>query len=176
MKHPDPRSDDERQQNALVQTLTLVSSVSTAARVMRAVHERRSGQDPSGQEAADAACPALRESLESLQELLVPLFVAVSTNVYDADQADRITVVRKFEELHRMSEALVLLHRTHQRLLSLYPGVPESVVEEARSLHHEASAWLDTGDRAADQILPLLARILGFSARLDQYLQSNNPA
>ena len=161
---------DERARASLVQTLTLISSASTATRVMRAVVDRRKGVDPSEQEVPDQATTGLRASLDELQALLVPVLVASA--VVDAEELEeRPRLIRHFDELQRLAEVVILMHRVHQRLLSVYPQVADDVVEEARALHKEAVEAADQFGDCEEAIRPLLVRILDFTLDLERFLQ-----
>ena len=54
-----------------------------------------------------------------------------------------------------------LLHLVHQRLLSLYPAVSETLVEEVRLLSAEAARLLE-GDAGAEPLAAFVERALLF--------------
>jgi hypothetical protein len=139
---PSSVPDDPRTEAAVWQAMVLFSTLSTATEVWSAAEERRAGHDPSTQEDAGFVRPYLREANGELQALLMRLRASL---VY-ADQVDdgRVArLVRRFNDLSTVHRAARVLHVMHQRLLSLYPDVPEEVVEEARVLYGQASDLLD---------------------------------
>lgn len=118
------------------------------------------------------ATTRLRASLDELQALLVPVLVASA--VVDAEELEeRPRLIRHFDELQRLAEVVILMHRVHQRLLSVYPQVADDVVEEARALHKEAVEAADRFGDSEEAIRPLLVRILDFSLDLERFLQLN---
>ena len=159
---------DDGRHAALVHTFALVSSATAAIRVLRAVRERQDGRDPSDQEAPHLAAEGLAESIRALLDLLHPQIIASAVELDEATTDDRVQFVRRFDQLHRALEAASLVHRVHQRLLSLYPAVPEEVVEEARALQLELAAVASTeGTEPPQETVRLLLRTHAFALRLD---------
>lgn len=149
---------------SLVQTFALLGTASAAARVMQAVSERRAGRDPSDQEDLDDARRHLLQSARDLQDLLFPLLVGAVSGPADCQDDERTAIVKRFEELHRLAEASSLLHRIHQRLLSLYPGVSEELLEEARDLRGQSAGLsFDLNDYEVAQAVDFIERALQFS-------------
>lgn len=123
-------------------SLALISTLSAAVAVHRGVLARRSGQDPSGQEAADTASAHLQADVAALRLLLVRLRV----NLVCEDDAVP-GAARRLAEGLLLARGGRLLQRMHQRLLSIYPGVEADLVESARVLKGRADAipHLDPG-------------------------------
>ncbi len=122
----------EHASTSVLQSLVLISTLSTAVDVVHSVHERRAGRDPSGQEPDDAARQFLREASAELDDLLMRLVVRAG---YASDEEDpSASTVRAFDGLMTLHRTANILHEMHQRLLSLYPSVAESLLEEVRSL------------------------------------------
>lgn len=127
---------------AVLQSMTLLATLSTAAEVRSSVVERRAGRDPSAQEPAESAAYRVRNAGRELMDLLMQ--VALS-RVPLAEHEDPLsTAVRHFDLLMKMRRVERLEQEMHQRLLSLYPGVSEALVEEARLTHGEVDRFIDT--------------------------------
>lgn len=136
-------SPEERKAEAAVaDAMTLFTSLTTAAEVWAAVAARRQGRDPSGQEARETARAFLREARGELLALLVRLSASLSQSERGRE-THLATLVRRGSDLMLLQRAERLLHGMHQRLMSLYPEVPEEMVEEARRLRQEADELLD---------------------------------
>lgn len=171
MHHPDSDLPEDGPHAALAHTFALVSAASAAVRVLKAVRDRRDGRDPSDQEAASDAADALNASVRELEALLIPVFVSSAVSADDSQSNQGVRLVRHFDRLHRAWEAASLLHRIHQRLLSLYPAVPETLVEEARVLQQDAAAAADCEvDEAPPHSGPLFERIHAFLVRLETFM------
>lgn len=148
----------------VLQSMTLLATLSTAAEVHYAVEERRAGRDPSAQEPHQVAVPYLRVAARELQELLMQLLLSHVNIRYDHDAALAL-LVRHFDERMKWQRIVRLLHGMHQRLLSLYPDVSEALVEEARIVHRDAEALLDDDvEDFAEHLGPLLERGLSLAA------------
>ena len=160
---------DDGRHAALVHTFALVTSATAAIRVLQAIRERQNGRDPSDQEAPLQAAAGLSESVRALTELLHPQVIVSAIAADEPNPDERVQFVRRFDQLHRALEAGSLMHRVHQRLLSLYPAVPAETIEEARVLQLElaASASVD-GPDMAEETAQLLLRTHAFAARLDR--------
>lgn len=148
---------------AVLQSMTLLATLSTAAEVHDAVEKRRAGRDPSAQEPHRVAVPYLQRATRELQELLMQLLLSHVNIHYDHDEALAL-MVRHFDERMKWQRAVRLLQAIHQRLLSLYPDVSEALVEEARLVHRDAEALLDGEvEDFAEQLGPLLERGLSLA-------------
>ena len=166
-KHTDP--SDEDWHAALVQTFTLLSTTSASVRILRSIHDRKMGADPSAQEEEPDAVAGLADSVRDLQELLMPLFVAGAVTADSPPGDERVYLVQQYDVLHRAAASASLLHRVHQRLMSLYPRVPDHLLEEVRLLHDDVSRAHAKDEHArADAVNAALARTLSFALRLEQ--------
>lgn len=165
--HPASR-DDEPTEGAVLRSMVLLSTLSTAAEVWHAVKERRAGRDPSDQEAPAVAAPHLETGRRELQQMLVRLRASL---VYarHRDEGETAHLVRRFDDLMTLGRVGRLLHLIHQRLLSLYPAVSEALVEAARCLEGTCSRLGGADDAAfEDELGPFLEETLLFAARLQQ--------
>ena len=123
--------------------MTLLATLSTAEEVREAVDERRAGRDPSAQAPSGLATARLHEARESLLELLMQL--VLSRVPFEQNEEGQLAhAVRHFDLLMKLRRAERLVKAMHQDLLSLYPEVSESLVEEARHVHREIRALIDT--------------------------------
>ena len=138
-------SDDSRRTEAAVaEALTLFSTLTTAADVWHSVSERQAGHDPTTQEGDAFVRPYLRTARQTLLEVLLELHASLAhAHTTTSADAPSARLVRHGGELMLLQRAARLLQPIHQRLLSLYPAVPESLVEEARALHTTAGQLLD---------------------------------
>ena len=83
---------------------------------------------------------------------------------FDHDEASA-RAVRHFDERMKLRRIVRLLQGMHQRLLSLYPEVSEELVEEARVVHRDAEALLDSDvETFIDQLGAVLERGLSLAA------------
>jgi hypothetical protein len=157
-----PDSEDEAPDVAAVlQSMTLMATLSTAADVHHTVSERRAGRDPSAQEPTEVAAPRLKEAAATLQDLLMQLLLNHATLRYRSDQ-HLAAVVRHFDERMKVQRVARLLQEMHQRLLSLYPEVSEELVEEARIVLGRSETLIDSeGETFGVLIGPFLDRALG---------------
>ncbi len=121
--------------------LVLLSTLRTAAEVRHAFAERRAGRDPSEQEEIPSVLASLHTTLPELRDFVTQLRLRLVV-----EQDDRVATLLAFEERTVLARLARELHVVHQRLLSLYPEVAESLVEEARLRQHEA-ARLTTASR-----------------------------
>lgn len=164
---PDSNTPDEA---AVLQSMTLLATLQTAMDVREAVEGRRAGCDPSGQEPPEITRPYLRVAGQKLQELHLQL-LAGRLLALQADEASLAASVRRFDLLMKLRRVERLLHGMHQRLLSLYPEVPEEVVEEARTAHSVCTALLEAEADALLLRLPsLLRRLNVFATHLHRVL------
>jgi hypothetical protein len=114
--------------------MSLLASLRTAVEVCNALTLRRAGRDPSEQEESEPARNHLREAREELRQVVTRLRISVVI-----EDSQETALVRAFEDRTLMAHAARSLHLVHQRLLSLYPEVPEDLVEGARRLQAEAA-------------------------------------
>lgn len=120
----------------LLDSMVLLSVLSTAAEVRHTIEQRRIGHDPSEQEAEEYVRNYLHQACEELKEGFVRLYIQ---QVCGVEQGP----VRHLDQsllLQRLSREL---HVVHQRLLSLYPAVEDEVVEQVRLLEQQASELLE---------------------------------
>ena len=130
---------------SLFRIMTLLATLNTAAEVKFGLEERRAGRDPSDQEDPVLVRPFLLEAEDELRTTLVQLRASFSF----AQHTPETTVamqVRRFSDLTRFHAVSGLLQRIHQRLMSLYPAISESLTEEARALHVECQSLSDAED------------------------------
>ena len=151
-------------EHAVLQSMTLLATLSTAEDVRSSIDERRAGCDPSAQESQPIATSYLRSAADDLQALLMQLLLSHVNLRYDHD-AELALAVRHFDERMKLRRIVRLLQGMHQRLLSLYPGVSEQLVEEARTVHRDAEALLDSDVEAfVEELGPVLERGLSLAA------------
>ncbi len=147
---------------AVLESMTLLATLSTAASVRKSVAERRAGYDPSAQEPADRAAIRLRSTGRMLMDLLMQ--VALSrVPLAQGENGQLSRAVRHFDLLLKLRRAERLVQAMHQHLLSLYPEVSEALVEEARITRDEIARLLETA--LSDTEGPRLSDVLerGFS-------------
>jgi hypothetical protein len=151
-------------EHAVLQSMTLLATLSTAEDVRSAIAERRAGRDPSAQEPQAVAVSYLRSAASDLQELLMQLLLSHVNLRYDHDE-ELALAVRHFDERMKLRRIVRLLKGMHQRLLSLYPDVSEQLVEEARTVHRDAEALLDSDvEPFVDELGLVLERGLSLAA------------
>lgn len=161
---------DTPDEAAVLQSMTLLATLQTAMGVREAVEGRRTGRDPSGQEPPEVTRPYLRVAGQELRELHLQL-LAGHLLAFRADEESLAASVRRFDLLMKLRRVERLLHGAHQRLLSLYPEVPEELVEEARTTHGMCAALLEAEEDALLLRLPSLLRQLNaFAAHLHRAL------
>jgi len=152
-----PPPDGQPDTAAVLESMTLLATLSTAATVRESVAERRAGHDPSAQEPAARAAARLRSAGRTLMNVLMQL--ALSRVPLDQGDEHRMShAVRHFDVLLKLRRAERLTQAMHQHLLSLYPGVSEELVEEARTTHDVVDRFLDTAP--ADTEGPHLSDVL----------------
>lgn len=155
---------------AVLQTMTLLSTLSTAVEVGHALRERRAGRDPSAQEDEGVVRPFLWTSAGELERLLMQLQASL-THRRHHEEGTHAALVRRFDDLMLLHRLGVLLGVVHQRLLSLYPEVGEALVEEARALHGTCEAVSEgASSRFAERAGRLVAQGLTFAAWMRQEL------
>lgn len=141
----EPHDETIREEAALLRTMALLATLSTAAEVRHNVREHRAGRDPSAQEEQEVAAAYLLQAAKDVSELFIRLQHHISYE-QQAEEANRVLWVRRFDRLMTVRRITRVLHIMHQRLLSLYPLVSEGVVEAGRQLHQQGTA-LVRGDR-----------------------------
>lgn len=129
---------------AVLESMTLLATLSTAEEVRASVAERRAGRDPSAQAPTDLAAARLHEARESLMELLMQLVLG-RVPLERKSEGDLAHAVRHFDLLVKLRRAERLVKTMHQHLLSLYPDVSEALVEEARHVHRLLRALREAG-------------------------------
>lgn len=142
----DASDDDGRVDSAAVlESMTLLATLSTASDLRHAMDERRAGRDPSAQEPTDVAATHLRTVGDESMELAMQLLMG-RVHLAHQDEVPLAATVRHFDLLMKLRRVERRLHSMHQRLLSLYPSVSESLVEEARGTHDAVAALVDAAD------------------------------
>jgi hypothetical protein len=154
----EPNSPDRPGSAAVLESMTLLATLSTAEEVRTSVAERRAGRDPSAQAPSDLAEARLHEAREALMELLMQLVLGRVPLERD-DEADLAHAVRHFDLLMKLRRAERLVKTMHQHLLSLYPDVSEALVEEARQVHGTLRALREAGSVEAETV-PALPDVL----------------
>lgn len=147
---------------AVLQSMSLLATLSTAEEVRESMAERRAGRDPSAQAPPDIAAARLFDAGETLMDLLMQLVLGQVPRREDEDELAH--AVRHFDLLMKLRRAERLVKTMHQHLLSLYPDVSEALVEEARHVHGEIEALLGTasGETGAPALSDVLERGLSF--------------
>ena len=135
---------------AVLESMTLLATLSTAATVRESVAERRAGRDPSAQEPADRAATRLRNAGGTLMDLLMQMALSRVPLEQREKEGKLSHAVRHFDLLLKLRRAERLTQAMHQHLLSLYPDVSEALVEEARLTHDTIERFLDTAPVDAD--------------------------
>ena len=149
-------------ESAVLRSVVMLSTLTTAGELWRAVRERRAGRDPSAQEADGVVRAWVPGARRELQEMAMRLRASLSYTRYH-EQEHVEALVRRFDDLLTLRRLAGLLHTLHQRLLSLYPAVSEALAEDARLLQAESAALLDAEDDAFAGALPaLLDRLQAF--------------
>ena len=145
---------------AVLQTMMLLSTLTTAVTVRQAVRERQAGRDPSMQESDHVVRPYLKAVASELLEMLMRLQASLVYAQHHRDDAGA-ALVRRFDDLMTLHRVQRLLHTVHQRLLSLYPDVSEALLEEARELQGACSRAIEE-DGSAFALGPCIERALAF--------------
>jgi len=126
---------------AVLQSMTLLATLSTAATVRESVAKRRAGRDPSAQEPADRAAARLRNTGDALMDLLMEMALS-RVPLEQRDEEPLPHAVRHFDLFMKMRRAERRTQAMHQHLLSLYPAVSEELVEAARRTHDAIEQFL----------------------------------
>lgn len=151
-------SDTPAPAAAVLESMTMLATLSTAEEVREGVQARRAGQDPSAQAPSDEATARLHATGDTLMELLMQLVLGRVPFEHE-DEDDLVHAVRHFDLLMKLHRTERLVKTMHQHLLSLYPDVSESLVEEARHVHRLLHALREAGSVEADEP-PALADVL----------------
>lgn len=151
---------------ALLRTMTLLSALNVAAELAFDMRERKAGRDPSADNEDTLVWPELADDCALLRTLSFQLesSSALTTLVDTADNDQRQAFsVQRYIDLVRLQKTSQRLHRIHQHLLSLYPAVDESVVEEARLLEATCEAVRNADTEGyAEALLPFLQQLKSF--------------
>lgn len=126
--------------------VALVATIRTAFQAARAIDDRRAGRDPSAQEPeAD-----VRADLEGLRRELAAQIIRLRLRVVAGAPDGPAALAQAFEDRALLDDLGRTLGVAHQKLLSLYPGVDEALVEAVRQVAAEARdrATADAYDRA----------------------------
>jgi hypothetical protein len=154
----DTNSSKSPDSAAVLESMTLLATLSTAEEVRSGVQERRSGRDPAAQAPSDLATARLHEAREALMDLLMQLVLG-RVPLERSDEEELAHAVRHFDLLMKLRRAERLVKTMHQHLLSLYPDVSEAVVEEARHVHRTLRAVREAGSVETDEV-PALSDVL----------------
>lgn len=149
---------------AVLESMTLLATLSTAVDVRESVVERRAGHDPAAQEPSDRARARLRNARSALMDLLMQLMLS-RVPLDQEGEAPLPRAVRHFDLLMKLRQAEKLVHDMHQRLLSLYPDVSEALVEEARLVRDQLSVFpeADPADTEVPALSDVLERAVSFA-------------
>lgn len=137
--------------------MTLAAAVRAAVGASRSIEDRRAGREPSAQEPEDVA----RADLAALCDEVSTLVVRLRLHAVAAAPTPETAVLLAFEDLTLVEDLGRAVRRAHQKLLSLYPAVPEDVVEEARRLAVVAGGEVETGHPALGDLARRTAAWLG---------------
>lgn len=145
----DPGPETPATETALLRSMVLLSTLHTAAEVWHDVAEHRAGRDPSGQETVDVARPFVIAARAELETLLMRLHSSLAYRLsHDEDAVPAL--VRRFDDALLLRRVGRLLHVMHQRMLSLYPLVPEDLVEAVRLLEAHQAQLAEADEEALD--------------------------
>ena len=158
-----PVSDADPSSAAVLESLTLLATLSTASDVRQAVAERRAGRDPSAQESVERAQARIRQASTPLTN--TALYLLRSTVPSASDDVPMAAVVRHFDERMNVYRMGQWAHDIHQALLSLYPRVSEALVEEARAVSNLADALAEApADAFVEELHTVAQQALSLSA------------
>jgi hypothetical protein len=150
----DASSESSPDSAAVLESMTLLATLSTAAEVREAVQDRRTGRDPAAQAPSDVAIVRLHEARRTLMDLLMQLVLGqVPLERHEEHALGH--AVRQFDLLMKLRRAKRLTKTMHQHLLSLYPEVSEELVEEARHVHDQLAARAGGTARPDREMMPL---------------------
>lgn len=146
----------------------LLATLRTANDLRRGITERRAGRDPSAQEPEPEAYAWILNALPEMHRLVTRLRVSLVV-----EREEHAALVHAFEDRTVLARLARTLHVVHQRLLSLYPEVPETLIETVRLQQREAERLSTT---AAERFEPLLTAWLDRMADLFEGLAKALPA
>lgn len=158
----EPSSNGAPDSAAVLQSVALLATLSTAADVCKSVAERRAGRDPAAQEPPERAAARVRTSGRELMDVLMQ--IALSRVPLEGHEGQLPDAVRHFDLLMKLRRAERLLQAMHQRLLSLYPEVSAKLVEEARIVRGDLDGFLEPNGPETDgpHLSDALERAVGF--------------
>ncbi len=134
--------------------MTLIASLRAAAAAGRAIADRRAGRDPSEQEPEGLVREWLTDAAGRIAGRLVRVRLRIVTGEPDDERA---ALVQAFEDRLRLADLALDLRTAHQKLLSLYPAVPETLVETFRRAHADAARLADD-EPGEDTLLAFVER------------------
>lgn len=164
--------DSAAEERAVVRSMSLLSTLSSALEVARAIRERREGRDPSDQQTADLVLPRLEDNADELEARLV----AIRTSLIAGEQGDTtggVALVRHMNLLLLLTSVSRGLHLMHQRLMSLYPAVTEDLVEDSRHLSRASSELVDREKDVFVAALPFVQEVEAFLADFRMEVKHN---
>lgn len=156
-------SSDAPDSAAVLESMTLLATLSTAAEVSESMAARHAGRDPSAQAPVERAVTRLRTARSTLLDLLMQLALGRVPLEQEEDALPR--AVRHFDLLMKLRRVERITQEMHQHLLSLYPDVSEALVEEARITRNEVAHFLDTApsDPEGPHLADVLERAINFA-------------
>ena len=122
--------------------MALVAAARAAVGAARSILDRREGRDPSEQEDERLARADLHMVASLIAELTVRIRLRVVTGTPESEAAE---LAQAFEDRLLLDDLSRRLRFAHQKQLSLYPEVPEALIETTRQLAADA-ARLSTAD------------------------------
>ena len=129
--------------------MTLAAALRAAYGTSRSIADRRAGREPANQEPEGVA----RADLDALRTEAASLVVQLRLRaVADAPDNEAAALAQAFEDHVLVGDLGRAVRRAHQKLLSLYPAVPEDVVEEARCLAAAAQAEAEADHPALGRV------------------------
>ncbi len=149
--------------------MALLSTFATAVDLIRASHARRLGRDPSEQQSSDVVFSSLTDELCELEDHLIALRASLAAAEREA--LNRVALVRHMSDLILLGGVSRSLHAIHQHLMSLYPGVSENLVEDARRLHTACGELIEHDDGLAAKIVAFIEDCTDFVAEIRQILR-----
>lgn len=115
--------------------MALVAAARAAVGAARSIADRRAGRDASEQEDERLARADLHIIASSIAELTVRLRLRVVTGTPETEAAE---LAQAFEDRLLLDDLGRRLRLAHQKQLSLYPEVSETLIETTRQLASEA--------------------------------------
>ncbi len=153
----------ERDALQAVETAALLSTLSVAAEWMSAYQARRDGRDPSEQQPHGIAQEAGQTAGADLADLSMRLVASLTLE----QETGAAALLRRLDQMLVLRRMGALLTALHQHLLSLYPAVSESVVENARETlrarallaAQDGKAFHEAAALFASRVLRLVAQV-----------------